>query len=89
MTSFEMVDKKQNVYINPNGKHNYYDDGSDNEEGDNPKPQGIVRIISKFADKCSVSGIPFIRQAENKVVKVIWSCLLIAAFGFMTYHLYS
>ncbi|GFR83407.1 amiloride-sensitive sodium channel subunit gamma [Elysia marginata] len=83
-----MADKEKNVYTNPNSKHNTNDDDSDNEDS-SERPKGIVGVFSKFADKCSLSGVPFITQAENRVVRVIWSCLLLAAFGLMTFHLYK
>ncbi|GFN77782.1 amiloride-sensitive sodium channel subunit alpha [Plakobranchus ocellatus] len=48
----------------------------------------IGRIFSKFADKCSMNGVPYIKQSQNYVVKTVWSVLLILAVGAMSYHLY-
>ncbi|KAK0055716.1 degenerin unc-8 [Biomphalaria pfeifferi] len=50
---------------------------------------GIRGVFSDFAEKTSVSGIPFIRDSTSKIVTGIWSVLLIAAIGAMIYHLYS
>ncbi|KAI8785652.1 degenerin unc-8 [Biomphalaria glabrata] len=50
---------------------------------------GIRGVFTDFAEKTSVSGIPFIRDSTSKIVIGIWSVLLIAAIGAMIYHLYS
>lgn len=54
---------------------------------DDNKP-GIRGVFTDFAEKTSVSGIPFIRDSTSKIVIGIWSVLLIAAIGAMIYHLY-
>ncbi|KAK3790662.1 hypothetical protein RRG08_048786 [Elysia crispata] len=84
-----MAKKDETIYTNPNSKQRATsDEGSDAEEASNG-PEGLAGILSRFADKCSVSGMPFITQAENAVVRIIWSCLLIAAFALMSFHLYN
>lgn len=86
-----MAAKEETVYTNPNRNGRITEDESSDveETKDSQSSHGIVGIFSQFADKCSVSGMPFITQAENQVVRVIWSFLLFAAFGLMTFHLYQ
>ncbi|GFO35507.1 amiloride-sensitive sodium channel subunit gamma [Plakobranchus ocellatus] len=55
---------------------------------DNPPSHGIGHIFSKYADKCSMNGVPYIKQSKNYVVKTVWSFLLILAVVAMSYHLY-
>lgn len=53
------------------------------------KGGGVSRVLSKYAEKTSLNGVPFISASKNPYVKAIWSLLLAAAIGAMTYHLYS
>ncbi|KAH9491440.1 hypothetical protein Btru_032187 [Bulinus truncatus] len=50
---------------------------------------GLSRIFSKFADKTSLNGVPFIKSSSMIVAKLIWSLVLAAAIGAMIFHLYS
>ncbi|KAK3790663.1 hypothetical protein RRG08_048787 [Elysia crispata] len=84
-----MTSREKNVYTNPNNSKHRTTNDEESDAEENERPQGLARIFFKFADKCSISGMPFITGAENKLVRVIWSCLLLAAFGLMSFHLYK
>ncbi|RUS76493.1 hypothetical protein EGW08_015747, partial [Elysia chlorotica] len=83
-----MAKLEKSVYTNPNSDITATN-SEEPEAGESERPRGIVRLFSKFATRCSISGMPFITKAENSLVRTIWSCLLLAAFGLMSFHLYK
>ncbi|XP_059163583.1 degenerin del-1-like [Physella acuta] len=52
-------------------------------------PAGLLHILSKYADTCSLTGVVFIKSSKSLGVKLTWACLLLVALCLMSYHLYS
>ncbi|XP_059164382.1 degenerin unc-8-like [Physella acuta] len=62
---------------------------SENSMQEKSSSAGLIKIFSKFADKTSLNGVPFINSTHNLLIKAVWSCLLAAAIGAMFFHLYN
>ncbi|GFO35503.1 hypothetical protein PoB_006200800 [Plakobranchus ocellatus] len=86
---------EQNVYTNPNihnpEKQTWLAGGEGEPSGQAAvqPTHGILLAFVKYAERGSMTGVPYIHQSKRKVVKIIWSCLLLAACACMTFHLYS
>ncbi|KAH3699077.1 hypothetical protein DPMN_074031 [Dreissena polymorpha] len=52
------------------------------------KKKSILRILSRFAEKTSMVGVPYINNAKLWWAKLIWCFLLLCALGAMNLHLW-
>lgn len=52
------------------------------------KRKSFRRLITRFAEKTSMTGVPYINNAKYLVAKLIWSIMLLAAIAVMTLHLW-
>ncbi|KAJ8305082.1 hypothetical protein KUTeg_017368 [Tegillarca granosa] len=52
------------------------------------KKKTFTRLVSRFAEKTSMQGVPYINNARLKSARYIWAFLLLSAIGVMIFHLY-
>lgn len=52
------------------------------------KPKSFCRLFSRFAEKTSMVGVPYINSARYWWAKVIWAFLLTVAVAAMSLHLW-
>ncbi|KAH3699081.1 hypothetical protein DPMN_074035 [Dreissena polymorpha] len=52
------------------------------------KRKGFRRTITRFAEKTSMVGVPYINRAKFWWAKLIWSILLLGAIAVMILHLW-
>ncbi|XP_033736990.1 amiloride-sensitive sodium channel subunit gamma-like [Pecten maximus] len=55
---------------------------------DSNKYKSFSKLIARFAEKTSMQGVPYINSARLWYAKLIWTCLLVIAIGWMCFHLY-
>ncbi|XP_060077030.1 amiloride-sensitive sodium channel subunit alpha-like [Ylistrum balloti] len=60
--------------------------GSEDEE--RKKPKSLKRVLGRFAENTSISGLPHLYNAKRTVGKVFWGVLVITGFCAMFVHLY-
>ncbi|GFO07827.1 hypothetical protein PoB_003433200 [Plakobranchus ocellatus] len=88
---------EKHQYINPNitneKKQRPIDIDSEEPQGQGtgrpPLMSGIRQAFVKYAERGSMTGVSYIHQSKNRAVKIVWSCLLLAACACMTFHLYT
>ncbi|XP_052255006.1 amiloride-sensitive sodium channel subunit beta-like [Dreissena polymorpha] len=68
-----------------NGGHNSDIGGSVDSKG---KKKSFRRLLSRFAEKTSMVGVPYINNAKLWWAKLIWCFLLLCALGAMSLHLW-
>lgn len=52
------------------------------------KKRTFVRLVSRFAEKTSMQGVPYINNARLTSARYMWVFLLLSAIGAMIFHLY-
>ncbi|KAK3094190.1 hypothetical protein FSP39_025206 [Pinctada imbricata] len=52
------------------------------------KKKSFGRLCERFAEKTSMTGVPYINSAKLPGAKIIWAILLVASLAAMTYHLF-
>ncbi|XP_069128572.1 amiloride-sensitive sodium channel subunit gamma-like [Argopecten irradians] len=55
---------------------------------DSNKYKSFRKLISRFAEKTSMQGVPYINNARLWYAKLIWTFLLVVAIGWMCFHLF-
>ncbi|KAJ8305709.1 hypothetical protein KUTeg_016254 [Tegillarca granosa] len=62
--------------------------GSEKTRNVPEKEKSFKRLCVRFAEKTSMTGVPYINSARLTVSKITWTILLIGAIGAMIFHLY-
>ncbi|XP_076441336.1 acid-sensing ion channel 2-like [Babylonia areolata] len=52
------------------------------------RKEGTVRILQRFAERCTMHGPAYISNSTWWVFRLAWTLLFVTAFGLMVYHLY-
>ncbi|XP_069128567.1 amiloride-sensitive sodium channel subunit alpha-like [Argopecten irradians] len=58
------------------------------EKEDEKKPKTLKKVLWRFAENTSISGLPHLYNAKRTVGKMFWGFLVIAGFLSMFVHLY-
>ena len=55
--------------------------------GSERKGKSFRKLITRFAEKTSMQGPPYINLASRTGAKVLWTVLMLVAIGAMVFHL--
>ncbi|XP_033737363.1 degenerin unc-8-like [Pecten maximus] len=61
---------------------------TDKENQETKKPKTLKKVLGRFAESTSISGLPHLHNAKTKVGRVFWGALVIVGFLAMFVHLY-